>query len=186
MSTAKANGVSGSELKAGNWGGWAWLGVSLIWIVLDQWTKWWAVTALGYLQPVPVVPGLNWTLVHNHGGAFSLLADHPGWQRWFFLIVASGITVVLLVWLKRTPRQLWTLCLPLALLIGGAIGNLIDRVRLGYVIDFIDVYYQRWHWPAFNIADSGITIGVIALLLYEFFGPKDGADKEAGHGSRTG
>lgn len=153
-------------------GGLAWLMLSALLIVLDQWTKMMVVAALDYRTPVPVLPGLNWTLVHNEGGAFSFLSDHGGWQRWFFLVVASVVTVVLVEWLRRTARRQWVLCLPLALLIGGAIGNLIDRARLGYVIDFVDVYYGTWHWPAFNVADSGITVGIVMLIAYEIFGRK--------------
>lgn len=160
--------AAGSELVANK--GWRWLVLSALLIVLDQWTKSLAVGALTYLTPVPVLPGLNWTLVHNLGGAFSFLSNHDGWQRWFFLIVSSVVTVVLIEWLRRTAARQWVLCLPLALLIGGAIGNLIDRARLGYVIDFVDVYYADWHWPAFNVADSGITVGIVMLIAYELFG----------------
>lgn len=161
---------SGSD-QAGR-GGLIWLLLSALVIILDQWTKVLAVGALDYLTPVPVLPGLNWTLVHNEGGAFSFLSNHGGWQRWFFLIVASGVTIALVAWLRRTARRQWVLCVPLALLIGGAIGNLIDRARLGYVIDFVDVYYKTWHWPAFNVADSGITVGIVMLIAYELFGPR--------------
>ncbi len=162
--------VSGSD-HTGR-GGLIWLLLSGLVIILDQWTKLIAVAALDYLTPVPVLPGLNWTLVHNQGGAFSFLSNHGGWQRWFFLVVASVVTIVLVEWLRRTARREWVLCLPLALLIGGAIGNLIDRARLGYVIDFVDVYYKTWHWPAFNVADSGITVGIVMLIAYEIFGNK--------------
>lgn len=175
---AQAKAATGSEVVAR--GGLAWLALSLLVIVLDQWTKWIAVAALDYLTPVPVLPGLNWTLVHNEGGAFSFLSDHGGWQRWFFLIVASVVTVALVEWLRRTARQQWILCLPLSLLIGGAIGNLIDRARLGYVIDFVDVYYGSWHWPAFNVADSGITVGIVMLIAYELFG----RGRDSGPGTR--
>lgn len=156
--------------------GWRWLALSALLIVLDQWTKSIAVGSLTYLTPVPVMPGLNWTLVHNLGGAFSFLSNHDGWQRWFFLVVSSIVTVVLIEWLRRTAARHWLLCLPLALLVGGAIGNLIDRARLGYVIDFVDVYYADWHWPAFNVADSGITVGIVMLIAYELFGK----DKDPG------
>jgi len=170
--------AAGSEAVPRN--GWLWLALSALLIVLDQWTKSVAVGALEYLTPVPVVPGLNWTLVHNLGGAFSFLSNHDGWQRWFFLIVSSVVTVVLVEWLRRTAARHWLLCLPLALLIGGAIGNLIDRARLGYVIDFVDVYYGTWHWPAFNVADSGITVGIVMLIAYELFGK----GRDAGLGTR--
>lgn len=162
-------------------GGLAWLALSALLVVLDQWTKLIAVGALAYLTPVPVLPGLNWTLVHNEGGAFSFLSSHGGWQRWFFLVVASAVTIALVEWLRRTSRRHWVLCLPLALLIGGAIGNLIDRARLGYVIDFVDVYYGTWHWPAFNVADSGISVGIVMLIAYELFAKS----RDAGPGTRV-
>lgn len=157
--------VAGSDRS-----GLAWLPLSLLVIVLDQWTKSIATASLEYADAIAVLPGFNWMLVHNQGGAFSFLSDHAGWQRWFFLATSSAITVALLVWLKRSPARLWILCLPLALLVGGALGNLIDRARLGYVVDFIDVYYGSSHWPAFNLADSAITLGIILLIGYEFFG----------------
>lgn len=167
----------GSKLASG---GLLWLLLSIVLIILDQWTKVIAVNALDFQVAQPVFQGLNWTLVHNHGGAFSFLSDHGGWQRWFFLSVASCVTLVLIEWLRRTAKTEWTLCLPLALLIGGAIGNLIDRARLGYVIDFIDVYYKDWHWPAFNLADSGITVGIVMLITYELFAHKPNNQSTSG------
>lgn len=178
--------VDGSEPIARN-NGWIWLLLSLVIIALDQWTKLLAVEHLPYATPQAVLPSLNWTLVHNYGGAFSFLSDHSGWQRWFFLVLAGGITIALLEWLRRTPARLWPLCLPLALLIGGAIGNLIDRVYLGYVIDFIQVYWREWAWPAFNIADSGITVGIVLLLLHEVFGQRSNTHSGTeAHGRHTG
>lgn len=174
----------GSE-QAGRARGWWWLPLSLLIIALDQWTKLVAVEHLPYGVPQAVMPSLNWTLVHNHGGAFSFLSDHDGWQRWLFLVLASAITLVLLEWLRRTPARVWALCLPLALLIGGAIGNLIDRVRLGYVIDFVQVYWREWAWPAFNIADSGITVGIILLLVYEVYGQRRHTADTDADGSHT-
>ena len=151
-------------------GGLIWLVLSALVIALDQWSKQIAIAELVFQVPLPVNGWLTWTLVPNHGGAFSFLSDHAGWQRWFFLVVASTVTLILIEWLRRTTARHVFLCLPLALLIGGAIGNLIDRVRFGYVIDFIDVYYAGWHWPAFNVADSGITVGIVMLIAYELFG----------------
>lgn len=150
----------------------AWLWLSAAVVLLDQLTKWIAVSALELYESVPVTWGLNWTLLHNYGAAFSFLNDGGGWQRWFFTITAIVVTTILAVWLGRTRRSDWTTALPLALIIGGAIGNLIDRLRLGYVVDFIDVYYERWHWPAFNIADSAISIGAMALILLSLFEKK--------------
>jgi len=154
-------------------------------IALDQWSKDIAVSALEFQRAEAVFPGLNWLLIHNHGGAFSFLSDHAGWQRWFFLVTSSAITLVLLVWLYRSPARAWAVCLPLALLIGGAIGNLIDRIRLGYVIDFIDVYYGTWHWPVFNIADSAITLGIILLISHEIFGSRQPSPQTTSHGRTT-
>ncbi|MDX1570038.1 MAG: signal peptidase II [Xanthomonadales bacterium] len=153
--------------------------LSAVVIVLDQLTKWIAVTQMNLYESIPVMWGLNWTLLHNYGAAFSFLSDHSGWQRWFFTIIAIVVTAVLAVWLKRTPRSDWTTAAPLSLIIGGAVGNLIDRLRLGYVVDFIDVYYQQWHWPAFNIADSAISIGAISLILISFLSENQGDKQES-------
>lgn len=144
---------------------WIWLAVSAIVILLDWHTKSLASDALELYRPVEVFPWLNITLAHNYGAAFSFLSDAGGWQRWFFIVLASGISLFLLVWLLRLPRQEWLTALGLSMILGGAIGNLIDRIVLGYVVDFIDVYYQQWHYPAFNVADSAITCGVVLLLL---------------------
>ena len=142
---------------------WFWL--SIVIIILDQLTKFLADSSLQYNVPNAVFPGLNMTLVYNYGAAFSFLSDAGGWQRWFFIILSSVVSILIAVWLYRTPaNRRWTAC-TLALILGGAIGNLWDRINLGYVIDFIDVYYQQWHWPAFNIADSAISIGVAMLIV---------------------
>ena len=144
---------------------WVWLGVTAIVILLDWHTKQLASDALELYRPQEVFSWLNITLAHNYGAAFSFLSDAGGWQRWFFIVLASGVSLVLLVWLLRLPRKEWLTGLGLALILGGAIGNLVDRIQLGYVVDFIDVYYENWHYPAFNVADSAITCGVIFLLL---------------------
>jgi signal peptidase II len=111
------------------------------------------------------MPLFNLTLVYNRGAAFSFLSQAGGWQRWFFAVLALVVSVGLVIWLRKLKRHEFYSAIGLTLILGGAIGNLIDRVRLGYVIDFLDVYYQQWHWPAFNIADSAITVGVMFLLL---------------------
>ncbi|NNJ78524.1 MAG: lipoprotein signal peptidase [Xanthomonadales bacterium] len=144
---------------------WAWLLVSAMVIVLDWQTKQLASYYLQLYRSEEVFSWLNITLAHNYGAAFSFLADAGGWQRWFFVSLASVISVVLLVWLVRLPRREWATALGLALILGGAIGNVVDRVRLGYVVDFIDVHFGGWHYPAFNVADSAITCGVILLLV---------------------
>jgi signal peptidase II len=151
----------------------SWLLLSIAIIVADQITK---VIVLGHLQlheTIPVIDGLlNWTLAYNEGAAFSFLADAGGWQRWFFTGLAVVVSAVLVVWLARTPRTDWRTALPLALVIGGAIGNVIDRIRFGHVVDFIDVYWNGAHFPAFNIADSAISVGAVILIVFGLFGGK--------------
>lgn len=142
---------------------WSW--VSLLVIVLDQLTKQWASSSLDYGEPVPVIPFFNLTLMHNTGAAFSFLSDAGGWQRWFFALVALAISGVILVWLKRLPGEKKLLAIALTLVLGGALGNVWDRIYLGYVVDFIDVYYQNLHWPAFNLADGAISIGAVLLII---------------------
>ena len=144
---------------------WMWLGVTALVIVLDWFTKQRVSEALELYRPVEVFSWLNIMLAHNYGAAFSFLSDAGGWQRWFFIVLASVVSLVLLVWLLRLPRREWVTGLGLALVLGGAIGNLVDRIQLGYVVDFIDVHFGGWHYPAFNVADSAITCGVILLLL---------------------
>ena len=144
---------------------WVWLLVSAVVILLDWQTKQWVSEALELYRPQEVFPWLNITLAHNYGAAFSFLSDAGGWQRWFFIVLASGVSLFLLVWLLRLPRKEWVTGLGLALVLGGAVGNLVDRIQLGYVVDFVDVHYRGWHYPAFNVADSAITCGVALLLL---------------------
>jgi signal peptidase II len=142
---------------------WSW--VSLLVIVLDQLTKQWASGALNYAVPNKVIPFFNLTLLHNTGAAFSFLSEAGGWQRWFFALMALLISAVILVWLKRLQHDRVWLAVALSLVLGGALGNVWDRVTLGYVIDFLDVYYQSWHWPAFNLADSAIFVGAVMLII---------------------
>lgn len=142
-----------------------WLLISVVIVVLDLWTKNLATESLTLYRPVEVTSWLNMTLAHNYGAAFSFLSDAGGWQRWFFTVLASVVTLVLVVWLLRLPSSEKLTAASLCLIIGGALGNLADRVNHGYVVDFIDVHARGWHWPAFNLADSAITCGVILLLL---------------------
>ena len=154
-----------------------WLALSALVVVLDQLSKYWVLTALPEYTAVPVIEGVwNWYRTYNTGAAFSFLADAAGWQRWFFAAIALVVSVVLAVWLKRLkPGETW-LALALALVLGGAVGNLLDRVLFGHVVDFILVHWQhRWYFPAFNIADSAITVGAILLALDMFKSEKSGA-----------
>ena len=146
-----------------------WLLLSVLVIALDQLTKHVAIAELQPYQPHAVIPGLlNWTLAFNPGAAFSFLAGEDGWQRWLFTALAIGVSAMLAFWLSRTPRGDWRNSVPLALIIGGALGNLIDRLRFGHVTDFIQVYWQDWAFPAFNIADSAISVGAFLLVLFGF------------------
>ena len=146
-----------------------WLGLSLLALVLDQVTKLLVDSTMRLYQSIPLLPFFKLTYVHNTGAAFSFLSESGGWQRWFFAGLALVISVVIAVWLSRLEKHETLLAVALSLILGGAVGNLIDRLAYGYVIDFLDVYYGTWHWPAFNIADSAITLGVV-LMLAESFG----------------
>jgi signal peptidase II len=155
--------VNIANMKNNNSLAWLWLSLSII--VSDQITKNLITDWLDYHQSENIFAGLNMTLVYNTGAAFSFLSQAGGWQRWFFIVLTSAVSLALLYWLATLPRQRKWLAVALALVLGGAIGNLWDRVSLGYVIDFIDVYYRHWHWPAFNVADSAICIGAIMLII---------------------
>ena len=148
-------------------------GLALLVLALDQATKLWASAALDYGVPVAVLPFFNLILVYNTGAAFSFLADAGGWQRIFFIVLSTGVSAVLAVWIWRLPSTMRLLGVALALVLGGALGNLVDRIAYGHVIDFIDLYAGGWHWPAFNIADSAITCGVVLLLADGLFGGRE-------------
>lgn len=150
-----------------------WLVVSALVIALDQITKAIVRQTLVPYMPHEVIPHvLNWTLVFNRGAAFSFLEDSSGWQTWLFGALAIAVSIALAVWLARTRRGEWRTALPLALIIGGALGNLIDRVIHGRVTDFIQVYWHTWSWPAFNVADSAITVGAVLLIAVGLFAGK--------------
>ncbi len=146
-----------------------WLGISALVVLLDQLTKYLANTGLVYGEALPVLPFFNLTLTYNPGAAFSFLSDASGWQRWFFVVIALAASVLLIVWLRKLKPQQWLLALALALVLGGALGNLIDRLWLGAVIDFIQLYYRNFYWPAFNVADSAITAGAVLLIWDALF-----------------
>ena len=162
-----------------------WLSLSVVVIILDQLTKIWASSELTYAVPVYVMTSLNWLLAHNTGAAFSFLSEAGGWQRWLFVGLASVVSVVIVVWLKNLPRDQKWLALALALILGGALGNAIDRALYGYVVDFIQFYYvadgclpgfyfsgTQCIWPAFNIADMAIVGGAMLMIIDGLFGLK--------------
>jgi len=159
-------------------GSWTrWLGLSATVVALDLATKEWVSSVFRYGETVEVMPFFNLVLVHNTGAAFSFLAQAGGWQRWFFTAVAVVISGVL-VWMLRKPGTGRLLSAALALVLGGALGNLYDRVTVGYVVDFIQLHAAGWFFPAFNIADSAITVGVV-LLIWDSIRPQAGAPAAA-------
>ncbi|SJZ59436.1 signal peptidase II [Oceanospirillum multiglobuliferum] len=163
LSTDNKSTPKGALNNTGKLGQLSWLWLSILVIILDLGSKAWVSAEFTYAQVLPVWPVFSFTLLHNTGAAFSFLADASGWQRWFFTIIAIVISTVLLVWLKRLkPHETWLAC-ALALVLGGALGNLYDRVVLGYVVDFLLFHWENSYFPAFNIADSAITLGGIML-----------------------
>lgn len=149
------------------------LWLSLVVIVADQTSKTVMVNWLDLYETMPVLPFFNLTLAHNSGAAFSFLAGAGGWQRWFFVVLAAVISVVLIIWMRRLAETAKLEAISLALIIGGAIGNVIDRLIYGYVIDFLDVYAGSYHWPAFNLADSAICVGAVLLIIDSFRKPAE-------------
>ncbi|WP_432720565.1 signal peptidase II [Jeongeupia wiesaeckerbachi] len=153
---------------------WQWIALAVVVIVIDQASKHAIEAAFSYGDVSPIIPGFfNLTLAYNPGAAFSFLADAGGWQRHFFTVLALGVSVFIVLTLRKHYTQT-LFSLALALIMGGAIGNVIDRVLFGHVIDFIQVYYRTWYYPAFNIADSAICVGA-ALMVWDNFRKKDSA-----------
>jgi len=148
-----------------------WYLLALVVVIIDQWTKLLAETNLTFHEPVPVIePFLNWTLAYNYGAAFSFLADAGGWQKWFFSGLALVMALFLIVYLIKAPRKATLLSVGLAMVLGGAVGNLIDRLLHGHVIDFIHVHNADvWHYRIFNIADMGISVGVALIVIDMLF-----------------
>jgi signal peptidase II len=153
-----------------------WLAVSLVVIIVDQISKFVANAQLVYAEPLPVLPSFNLTLLYNRGAAFSFLSEAGGWQRWFFVVVSVVAVVFLTYWLRKLKSGQWILALALSLVIGGAVGNLVDRLWLGHVVDFIQLYYKSFYWPAFNVADSAITVGAVLLVWDGLFANKTQRD----------
>jgi len=156
---------SKSAFKSGS-GVWLWLGVALIIFLVDQISKIAIVGAFQLGESLPLTSFFNLVRVHNPGAAFSFLADAGGWQRWFFTALGV-VAAMVMVYLLRMHAGQTLFCMALSLLLGGALGNVIDRVLYSHVIDFLDFYYGSWHFPAFNVADSAITIGACLLILDE-------------------
>ena len=148
--------------KSGLW----WLPVALAVIGLDQWTKALVVRYIGFQDAVRVLPMLDLTLTYNSGAAFSMLARESGWQRWLFTLLALVVAVLIALYLRQLEaRRQGLLCLALSLIMGGALGNMIDRLRIGHVVDFVAVHWHGAYFPAFNMADSAITVGAVLLFI---------------------
>lgn len=164
----------------------AWLALSAAIVAFDQLTKTWVLASLPEYRAIPVIDGFwNWYRTYNTGAAFSSLSDAGGWQKYLFTALALGISGLLAFWLARTPRADWRTALPFALVIGGAIGNVIDRLLHGHVIDFIQWYWRGHYWPVFNIADSAIVGGAVAIALAGLLQgrkPQDGDAAAGGDG----
>ena len=154
---------------------WGWYALALSVLIADQATKALASKELLYAVPQEVFFWLNMTLHHNQGAAFSFLSDAGGWQRWFFAVLAVAVSATLVVWLRQLTQQQRWLALGLSLVLGGAIGNLVDRLRLGYVVDFISVHYDTWYFPTFNVADAAISVGA-ALIVIDSIWPQGQSD----------
>ncbi|NNL57287.1 MAG: lipoprotein signal peptidase [Pseudomonadales bacterium] len=149
-------------------------------IVADQLSKYWVQLNFELYERMPLLPFLDFTLVYNKGAAWSFLSDAGGWQRWLFTAISLVVSVLLVVWIARVQRSQRLLLFALACILGGAVGNLVDRVMLGQVVDFVLVYYRDWYFPAFNLADSAITVGAGCMILDIFIGEDAHADERAG------
>lgn len=149
---------------------WAWYGLAAIIVGLDQWSKHAIEKALNFNEPLVFTSFFNFTKLYNEGAAFSFLSGAGGWQRWFFTIIAVVVCFGIMIWLARLGAKKTWEAVALACILGGALGNLIDRVLLGHVVDFIVFHYQQWAWPAFNVADIAISVGAILLIIDALFG----------------
>jgi len=155
-----------------------WLWLTLICLILDQVTKQWVVGSINLHESINILPIFSITYVQNPGAAFSFLADQDGWQRWFFTVIAAIASIVFTVWLAKTPRSQTILSIAFALMLSGAMGNLIDRALFGYVIDFLDFHWSGYRFPAFNVADSMIFIGAALMILDSFTAENNAEEPE--------
>lgn len=164
-----------------------WMSLALLVVIADQVTKAAIVKWIPYLDTVELNSFANLTHQRNYGAAWSFLANAGGWQRWFFVVLASGVSIFIAVWMWRIrDGRYLTLALGLSLVLGGAVGNLVDRIRLGYVVDFIQVWFGSWPFPSFNVADSAITVGAALLIIDSiFFSGRDEADRESASTSES-
>ena len=168
--------ASAEHLRPGKW----YLLAACV-LLADQVSKAIASNALIYAVPERVFFWLNLSLHHNEGAAFSFLSEAGGWQRWFFTLLAIVVCGVLVTWIRRLFVQQWALALALGLVLGGALGNLADRLRLGYVVDFISVHYDSWYFPTFNVADAAISVGAVIIVLDSFRPQPETSEEKANY-----
>lgn len=161
---------------------WPWLAWALALIALDQITKQWVLTIFAHGDGVVVTSFFNFVRAHNTGAAFSFLAHHDGWQRWFFVGIGAIATVIIVWQLRKYPHQKFY-CFALSSILGGAIGNVVDRLIHGYVVDFLDFHWGGWHYPAFNVADIAICVGAASLIIEEILRARRAKAAEAQHSS---
>ena len=168
MSEQEAN--STDEISSHNVSFYLWITLALVVVAIDQATKWMIVKWVPLYDAIPVNSFINITHQRNTGAAFSFLANQDGWQRWFFITLASLVSIYLVVWMWKIRRQGHAvLSAGLALVLGGAIGNVVDRIRLGSVVDFIQVFIAGWPFPSFNVADAAISVGAVLLIIDTLF-----------------
>jgi signal peptidase II len=170
--------VKVNKEQTGGWTVYRWFVLSALVFFLDQLSKQMVQQQMQLFESIEVMGFFNLYYVHNYGAAFSFLSDQSGWQRWFFSIVTTVISLGIIVWISRLNKTQTLLIIALTLVLGGALGNLYDRLMYGYVIDFIDWYVNSYHWPAFNIADASISLGAALLILDTFLNPE--TDKSPG------
>lgn len=158
-----------------------WFAIAATVLLLDQLTKLWIMTDFALGDSRYISSFFNLVRAHNEGAAFSFLSDAGGWQRWFFTFLSTVISLIIIVWLVRLPRQKIIEAMALSLILGGALGNLYDRVTLGYVVDFLDFHWAGWHFAAFNVADMGISVGAGLIIIDTLFT----ADNSSSEGKQT-
>ena len=157
-----------TEDKLGGLAIYKWLSLTVLILIADQITKQLVVQNMDLYERIEILPFFNLFYIHNLGAAFGFLNDQPGWQRWFFSIITSLVSLGILFWLNKLKPSQKLLTIALVCILGGALGNLYDRVVFGYVIDFIDWHAAGYHWPSFNIADMAISLGALLLIIDSF------------------
>ena len=154
------------------------LWISVLVVAIDLATKQWVIDTMTLYQSTQLLPIFNLTYVRNYGAAFSFLHDASGWQRWFFTAIAIVVSIIIVMWMKASSKEDKRLPIAFSFILGGALGNLYDRVTYGYVVDFLDFYIGQWHWPAFNVADSAIFIGATLMVIDMLLTPRNDTEKQ--------